>query len=69
MDPHIAVASAYLDALRAHADSSVACAPGAGRHEFGARAGFPGNHLRRSLSRDLEDRVAVKIRPARHAAA
>lgn len=42
MDPRIAVASTYLDALRSHDGSSVPLAPDAVRHEVGSRPDFRG---------------------------
>ena len=42
MDPRIAVASTYLDALRSHDGSSVPLAPDAVRHEVGLKTGFSG---------------------------
>jgi len=62
MDPRIAVASTYLDALRSHDGSSVPLAPDAVRHEVGLKTGFSGNHLRRSLSGGPQYRVIRDIR-------
>ncbi|WP_029113340.1 nuclear transport factor 2 family protein [Mycobacterium sp. URHB0044] len=53
----IAAARAYIDALVSHDASDVPFAPDCTRIEFGAKTGFSGNHLRRSLNGGPQYRV------------
>ena len=53
----IAVAQAYIDALVSHRADAVPFSPDCTRIELGAKTGFSGNHLRRSLNRGPQYRV------------
>ena len=62
-DDRIAAAQSYIDALVSHNGDAVPFAPDCIRIEQGVKTGFSGNHLRRSLNRQIEHRLAQRFAP------